>query len=262
MNIDSLKFDLCCAARVLYRFGLSAGVAGHLSITIGENRMLVNRFGPSFATMTPADVLTMDFNGKVLDHDPSVKPYVNETIHLHGVIHRYNPHIGAVVHTHPPNAVTWSTFRKLPQAFDQESCLLADDIAIVDEEFTGLAQSEERVRPFAEALGKKPVVLLPNHGAITSGPSIQSALFRMILLEGICQRNISVASAAQATGLTPHAIAPEHALTTKQELAGIPILDALWEDLLKRLRQTDADLFQTARDHALASQAEVGVLSR
>jgi hypothetical protein len=27
-------------------------------------------------------------------------------------------------------------------------------------------------------------------------------------------------------------------------LAKIPILDALWEDLLKRLRQTDADLFR------------------
>ncbi|HET9365763.1 MAG TPA: hypothetical protein VFP71_12205, partial [Candidatus Angelobacter sp.] len=55
-----------------------------------------------------------------------------------------------------------------------------------------------------------------------------------------------VASAAQVTGFTPHAIAQEHAVTTKQELAKIPILDALWEDLLKRLHQTDADLF---RDH-------------
>lgn len=247
MDLNALKFDLCCAARLLYRFGLSVGNAGHLSIAIGDNRMLVNRFGPSFATIIPADVLVMDYAGNVVAHDPSVKPYVNETIHLHGVIHRYNPQISAVAHTHPPNTVTWTTFRKLPQAYDQESCLLADDIAIVDEEFTGLAQSEERVRPFAEALGKKPVVLLPNHGAITTGPSIQSALFRMILLEGLCQRNISVASAAQATGLHPHAIAPEHALTTKRELAKIPILDALWEDLLKRLRQTDAELFQAAR---------------
>jgi len=245
MSLDGLKFDLCCAARLLFRFGMSVGNAGHLSITVDENRMLVNRFGPSFATMTQADVLTMDFNGNVLEHDPSVKPYVNETIHLHGVIHRYNPHIAAVAHTHQPNTVTWTTFSKLPQTFDQESCLLADDIAIVDEDFTGLAQSEDRVRPFAQALGKKPVVLLPNHGAITSGPSIQSALFRMMLLEGTCQRNISVASAAQVTGYTPHAIAPEHALSTKQELAKIPILDALWEDLLKRLHQTDADLFHT-----------------
>jgi ribulose-5-phosphate 4-epimerase/fuculose-1-phosphate aldolase len=252
MNTNSLKFDLCCAARLLYRFGLSVGNAGHLSIAISDDRMLVNRFGPSFATMTPADVLTMDFKGNVLEHDPSVNPYVNETIHLHGVIHRYNPHITAVAHTHPPNTVTWTTFRKLPQAFDQESCLLADDIAIVDEEFTGLAQSEDRVRPFAEALGKKPVVLLPNHGAITTGENIQSALFRMILLEGVCQRNISVASAAQATGLMPHAIAHEHALTTKRELARIPILDALWEDLLKRLRQTDPDLFRQARERELA----------
>jgi len=253
MNFNVLRFDLCCAARLLYRFGLSVGNAGHLSIAVGENRMLVNRFGPSFATITPADVLTMDFQGNVVDHNPSVKPYVNETIHLHGVIHRYNPHIAAVAHTHPPNTVTWTTFRKLPQAFDQESCLLADDIAIVDEEFTGLAQSEDRIRPFAQALGKKPVALLPNHGAITTGPSIQSALFRMILLEGVCQRNIGVASAAQATGLTAHPIAPEHALTTKQELAKIPILDALWEDLLKRLRQTDPDLFITTASREKAA---------
>ena len=257
MNSDGLKFDLCCAARLLYRFGLSVGNAGHISITVSGNRMLVNRFGPSFATMTPADVLTMDFNGNILEHDPSIKPYVNETIHLHGVIHRYNPHIAAVAHTHPPNTVTWTAFRKLPQTFDQESCLLADDIAIVDEEFTGLAQSEDRVRPYALALGKRPVVLLPNHGAITTGPSIQSALFRMMLVEGVCQRNISVASAAQVTGYTPYPIAHEHALTTKQELAKIPILDALWEDLLKRLRQTDADLFriegnQETRDRKLA----------
>jgi ribulose-5-phosphate 4-epimerase/fuculose-1-phosphate aldolase len=244
MNVNGLKFDLCCAARLLFRFGLSVGNAGHLSITIGENRMLVNRYGPSFATMNPADVLTMDFAGNVLEHDPAVKPYVNETIHLHGVIHRYNPHIAAVAHTHPPNVVTWTTFRKLPQTYDQESCLLADDIAIVDEEFTGLAQSEDRVRPFAEALGKKPVVLLPNHGAITSGPSVQSALFRMILLEGMCQRNINVAAAAQSTGLSAHAIKPEHATATKNELARIPIVETLWEDLLKRLHQTDAELFE------------------
>ena len=255
MDIKALQLDLCCAARVLYRFGLSVGVAGHLSIVAGKNRMLVNRFGPSFGTMVPADVLTLDFDGNVLDHDPSVKPYVNETIHLHGVIHHYNPHLAAVAHTHPPNVVTWSSFRKLPQAFDQESCLLADDIAIVDEDFSGLAQTEERIRPFAEALGKKPVVLLPNHGAITTGNDIQSALFRMILLEGVCQRNISVASAARATGFEPHAITAENALTAKRELANIPVVEAVWADLLKGLRQTDPDLFRAESDHRRALSA-------
>ena len=252
MDVNSLKFDICCAARLLYRLGLSVGVAGHLSVAVAENTMLVNRFGPSFATLTLADILTMDYSGKVLDHDASVNPYVNETIQLHGVIHRYNPHIIAVAHTHPPATVTWTTFHKVPEIFDQEGCLLADDIAIVDDEFTGLASSEDRVRPFAEALGIKPVVLLPNHGAITTGPSIQHALFRMMLLEGACQRNIAVASAAKATGLTPHAIASEHALTAKRELARIPIVENLWEDLLKRLRHSDPDLFSKASEMAFA----------
>src|SRR5437588_5552439 len=252
MDVNSLKFDICCAARLLYRLGLSVGVAGHLSVAVAENTMLVNRFGPSFATLTPADILTMDYSGKVLDHDASVNPYVNETIQLHGVIHRYNPHIIAVAHTHPPATVTWTTFHKVPEIFDQEGCLLADDIAIVDDEFTGLASSEDRVRPFAEALGIKPVVLLPNHGAITTGPSIQHALFRMMLLEGACQRNIAVASAANAAGLTPHTITSEHALTAKRELARIPIVENLWEDLLKRLRHSDPELFSKASEMAFA----------
>jgi ribulose-5-phosphate 4-epimerase/fuculose-1-phosphate aldolase len=242
-NLDALKLEICCAARFLYRAGMSAANAGHISVTIAENKMLVNRFGPSFATMRPADILTVDYQGKVLAHDASVNPYVNETINLHAVIHRYNPQIAAVLHTHPPAAVTWSTFHKVPEIYDQESCIIADDIAIVNDDFEGIASSEDRVRPFAEALGKKPLVLLPNHGAISTGPNVKTAMVRMILLEGACQRNISVAAAARATGLAPHAISQEHAMTAKRELAKIPFLDPLWEDFIKRLRQSDPDLF-------------------
>jgi ribulose-5-phosphate 4-epimerase/fuculose-1-phosphate aldolase len=105
--IDAIKFDICCTARALYRAGLSAGIAGHLSVAIGENKMLMNRFGPSFGTLRPADICTFDFDGKVLEHDPSIDPYVNDTIALHAVIHRLNPQIAALAHTHPPATVTW-----------------------------------------------------------------------------------------------------------------------------------------------------------
>jgi hypothetical protein len=78
----------------------------------------------------------------------------------------------------------------------------------------------------------------------------------MILLEGTCQRNINVAAAAQATGLSAHAIKLEHAMATKNELARIPIVETLWEDLLKRLRQTDAELFeQRSPGHHARSEA-------
>jgi ribulose-5-phosphate 4-epimerase/fuculose-1-phosphate aldolase len=38
---DAIKFDISCAARILFRSGLSAGNAGHLSVSIGSNQMLV-----------------------------------------------------------------------------------------------------------------------------------------------------------------------------------------------------------------------------
>ena len=32
--MDAVKFDICCAARALFRAGLSAGIAGHLSVAV------------------------------------------------------------------------------------------------------------------------------------------------------------------------------------------------------------------------------------
>ena len=120
---EHLRFDLCCGARALYRAGLSVGIAGHLSIALEDGTMLANRFGPSFGTLLPDDVLRMDFDGNVLEG----RGAVNGTIRLHGVIHKRNPHIIAVAHTHPPATITLGTLRVVPEIWDQESCLLAGD---------------------------------------------------------------------------------------------------------------------------------------
>jgi ribulose-5-phosphate 4-epimerase/fuculose-1-phosphate aldolase len=238
-NHDSVKFNICCAARMLYRRGLSVANAGHLSVAVDRERMLVNHFGPSFATLRPENVVLVDFSGKVLDGDA----FVNETIRLHGIIHRENPHAVAVAHTHAPAVVTYSAFRRVPEIYDQESCILAGDVGVVDEDYEGLASEEQRVMPIARALKATPALILPNHGALTIGENIQIAFVRMMLLEGMAQQNLAVAHAAKALGLEPVPIAPETARRTKAEIARIPALAPLWKDYLTRLRVTDGDLF-------------------
>src|SRR5438876_769340 len=235
---DDLKLDLCRGARLLFRQGLSVGIAGHLSIKVAPERMLANRFGPSFGTVVPADILTLDLEGKILDG----KGYVNDTIRLHGVIHRHNPDIVALAHTHPPGVVTFSALRVLPEIYDQESCFLAGELGIVEADYSGLAWKEERVRPMAEALRKWRAILLPNHGAITRGENIQRAVILMLGLEGMVQRNLAVAAAARATGLAPKPITPEVALATKRELLSLGALNLVWEDLMAKLRATDPAL--------------------
>jgi ribulose-5-phosphate 4-epimerase/fuculose-1-phosphate aldolase len=131
---------------VLYRAGLSVANAGHISVAIGDDQMLVNRFGPSFATLKPVDILTCDFSGKIVDGEG----WVNDTILLHGFIHQHVPDLVALVHTHPPATVTFSAFRKVPEIYDQESCILAGDVAVVEDEYTGLASTGVRwLRPCA-----------------------------------------------------------------------------------------------------------------
>jgi ribulose-5-phosphate 4-epimerase/fuculose-1-phosphate aldolase len=228
---DDLKLDLCRGARVLYRLGLSVGIAGHLSVKVGPQTMIANRFGPSFGTVRPADVLTLDLAGNVLEGEGRV----NETIRLHGVIHQCNPGIVAVAHTHPPAVVTFSTLRVVPEVYDQEGCLLAGAVGIVEEDYSGLASREERVRPMAEAIGRHQAVILPNHGAITHGENLPQAVVLMIALEGLAQRHLSVAGAGRVTGITPRPIAPAVARATRQELMGLGALGLVWQDLLQRL---------------------------
>ena len=244
VNLDQVKYDICCAARILFRQGMSVANAGHISVAIAPDRMLMNRFGPSFATLHPNDILTLDFHGNILeDHTAQKNARVNETVELHGVIHRYNPHIVCALHTHPPATVTWSTFRKVPEIYDQESCILAGEVAVVEEEYEGLASSEDRLKTAAQFLGKHRAVILPNHGAITTGPNVQYALFAMMLLEGMVARNLSVLSAARATGLTPQPIKMEVAQQVRAGIAKMNALEPLWTDLLHRLVATDPELF-------------------
>jgi len=236
---DNLKLDLCRGARLLFRHGLSVGIAGHLSIKVSPDTMIANRFGPSFGTLRPDDVLTLDLDGNVRDG----RGLVNDTIRLHGVIHKVNPDTTALAHTHPPATVTFSALRTVPEIFDQESCFLAGEVGIVEEDYSGLASKEERLRPMADALRKHRVIILPNHGAVTSGQSIHQAVFLMLLLEMAVHRTISVAVAAQATGGTPRPISPQIALATKKELASLDALPMIWEDQMARLKKTDPELF-------------------
>ena len=239
---DEQKFQLCCGARTLFRAGLSVSIAGHLSIKVAPNTMVANRFGPSFGTVMPRDVLTLDLDGNLLDG----QGHVNDTIRLHGVIHKVNPEVVAVCHTHPPAATTISTLRIVPECYDQESCLLAGAVGIVEEDYSGLASTEDRVKPYAEALAKYHAVFLANHGALTRGADVRQAVLLMLALEGMCQRYLSVMHAQTVTGKQAKPISKEVALMTRKELAGLGAIGLVWDDFLNKLRATDPELMKLA----------------
>ena len=233
-----VAYDIACAARILASEGLSVLVAGHLSVDV-DGEMYVNRFGPSFARVEPGDIIRVDYDGRVIEGDG----YVNDTIRLHGVLHRMVPEAKVLVHTHPSSVVTVSAFRIVPDIYDQESCFLAGDIAVYDEDYEGLVSSEERISPMAEVLRGARNLILPNHGALTSGDNVASATIRMILLENLARRYLEVTRAALAIESTPRPVDPGTALSTRKELEGLGAEGLLWQDHIERLGLADITAF-------------------
>ena len=233
-----IAFDIACAARILASEGLSVLVAGHLSVSV-DGQMYVNRFGPSFSRVTPDDIILVDYDGNVVEGEG----YTNDTIRLHGVLHRMVPEARVLIHTHPSSVVTLSSFRIIPEIYDQESCFLAGDIAIYDEDYEGLASTDDRIGPMADVLRKARNLIMPNHGALTSGDSLAGATIRMILMENIARRFLEVSQTKATLGKTPQAISSDVAIQTRKELEGLKAEGLVWQDYVKRLGFDQPDGF-------------------
>ena len=149
-----------------------------------------------------------------------------------------------LIHTHPRSVVTLSSFRILPEIYDQESCFLAGDIAIYDEDYEGLAGTEDRIGPMAEVLRKARNLIMPNHGALTSGDNLAGATVRMILMENIARRYLEVSQTKATLGKTPQAISSDVAIQTRKELEGLKAEGLVWQDYIKRLGFDQPDGFR------------------
>ncbi|HEY4055510.1 MAG TPA: class II aldolase/adducin family protein [Kofleriaceae bacterium] len=209
----SVAIQIAVAGRVLAQAGLAANLGNHVSV-VHEGRVYVNSFGRSLAMLQPSDVVVVDGNGKVIEGTGRV----NDTILLHSVLHELVPTAAAVVHTHAPHILTVGALGIVPGVHDQESTLLADDIAIHDDGYQGPTDRRERIEPVAQVLRSVNAALLPNHGALTVGKSLFLATLRMLRLEAMAKRHLELHLAAAALGRVPSRIDHAVALKTRDDL--------------------------------------------
>src|SRR5687768_2237088 len=124
-----LRIEMVCAMRMLARRGCEAPwSAGHASTKIADDKILINRWGPSFATVMPDDILLVDLDRTTL----AGRGRHNNTVVLHREIHRAVPEAHTVVHTHPQAVLTFGNFWQLPELYDQDSCPLAGSILLLE----------------------------------------------------------------------------------------------------------------------------------
>src|SRR5215831_17975280 len=104
---DALREKLVQAGRVLVSEDHGDYVAGHVTLRLpdGDGRFLMKPAGIGLEEMTPDNIITVDREGERVG---GTMPRHSE-VFIHSEILRARSDIVAVVHTHPPHAVAFSS---------------------------------------------------------------------------------------------------------------------------------------------------------
>lgn len=149
--------------------------------------------GKHFGMLKASDMVHIDEEGQVIGGN---KAAVNAAgFMIHSAIHKARPDIHAACHTHSPAGKAWSTFGRPLDIINQDTCNFWGTQAVY-KAFGGVVLGAEEGERIAEALGEKGrVMVLQNHGLLTTGGTVDEATYLFTLMERSCEVQIMVESA-------------------------------------------------------------------
>jgi L-fuculose-phosphate aldolase len=127
--------------------------------------------------MTPDMMVIVDLEGNKLGGDRDA----SSELPMHLEIYRNRPDVNAVVHAHPPTATGFAVAGiPLTRAVLAEVITTLGSIPIAEYGTPSTAELPEAVRKYIKAHDG---MLLANHGAVTCGPSVTAAYYKMETIE-------------------------------------------------------------------------------
>ena len=214
--------DLAAVFRWIAKLNMHEGIANHLSVCLPESNesFYVNGSGMHFSTIKASDLVLIEQNNiEEIKKNPSL---VDPTaINIHGTIHKKVPHARCILHIHSKYATALSTLKNptLPP-IDQNTMRFYNRVAIF-EDFGGLGFEEESNK-MAGCIGNRQLMLLANHGILTTGQTVAQAFDDLYYFEKACETYI----AALSTHKELNVASPEVAEKTAQDWENYPINSA------------------------------------
>jgi len=193
--LDALREKLVQAGRVLVSEDQGDYVAGHVTVRLpdGDGRFLMKPAGIGLEEMTPDNIITVDREGERVGGS---MPRHSE-VFIHSEILRARSDIVAVVHTHPPHAVAFSSLGRPLLPVGNDGAIFCAGVPVFSET-TDLIIDQARGRAVARCLGDHQALILRNHGIATAGRSIEEAVWLALKLERACRVQLMAEAAGGA----------------------------------------------------------------
>ena len=170
---------VCETAQELDRLGLIAGASGNVSLLIpGEPPLVaITPSRKTYRAMTPDDIPVIDFDYDSLYGD--LPPSSEAALHL--AVYRARRDARAVVHTHSVYATVCAVAGiEVPAVIDEVAVTVGGGVRV-----TGYAPpgTEELADRAVEALEGRSAALISNHGLVTLGKDLETAMDIAALVE-------------------------------------------------------------------------------
>jgi L-fuculose-phosphate aldolase len=240
MNSDSAPLTeaetrelVAVASRVLGQNGHDDLVAGHASARDPRGRgVWMKPLGPGLTETTADDVVLVDREGQVLEGNG--RRHVEFPIHTEIMARR--PEVGAVVHSHPPHSIALAAAGERVLAISHAATFFVPPDIPRFTKTANLITTPELGGSVAETLGDHSAAFLVNHGIVTVGPDLPTAVVQAIVLERACQQQMLTRSFG--AGLV--ASDDVEALAKRETIWHERTVRLVWEHLVRRLEQREA----------------------
>jgi ribulose-5-phosphate 4-epimerase/fuculose-1-phosphate aldolase len=208
-----MRVDLAAAFRLAAKNGWHEAVANHFSLAVSPDgkKFLMNPRWRHFERIKASELLLLDSD----DHETMNRPNAPDLTawSIHGRLHAALPHARCIIHLHPTYATVLASLADPEiKPIDQNTARFFRRIAI-DNNYGGMANSDEEGNRLARLLGNKSIMMMGNHGVLICAATVAEAFDITYYLEKSC-RNLIL---AYQTGQKLHVMSDEVAEKTAQE---------------------------------------------
>ena len=188
-----LRIQLAAAYRLADKYGMSELIYTHISLRVPGPKptYLLNPHGMLFHQITASSLVKLDFEGKIAG--PTEWPVNRAGVAIHGAILAARPDVNCVFHTHMPYTTAVSALECGLLPMSQAALRFQGETGYHDYGRAG-SDAAEGAR-LVKDLGDKRVMILRNHGGITTGKTVCEAFVASFYLEKACQFQILAQSA-------------------------------------------------------------------
>jgi ribulose-5-phosphate 4-epimerase/fuculose-1-phosphate aldolase len=185
--------------RTLARFGLDEGIAGHITARDPEHpdSFWTAPFGAYFGKVRARDLIRVDGDGSIVEGRGRLN---RAAFAIHSSIHRARPDVVGAVHAHGLHGKTFSSLHRTLAPLTQDSCAFYGSHALFAD-YTGVVFDPAEGRRIAETLGNGKAVILANHGHLTVGQTVDSAIWWFITMERSFQSELIARAAGEPVAL-------------------------------------------------------------